>query len=887
MKDVPNKGTIGQITEPHYKNHLENLTGILDNVSDAIISFDKEKKIIFWNKGAERIYGWTQEEALGRNAADLFRTEAYEDLMNNKLREVDKKRDIKIETVHYTKENKRIIVQSHVFPIRDIKGEITGYNAVNCDITQSRKIEEDLKDSQIRYSALFNNKTIGIAHCRTITDGEGIPVDYEIIRINEAYTTITGIKREEIEGRRAREVFPGIENFSFDYIAEYGKVALYGGELNFEVFFESLNQWLSIYSYSPMAGEFTAIFTDITARKNTEEDLKTSEENFKTLADNISQLSWMTDAKGWFFWYNKRWYDYTGTTFEDMKGWGWKKVHHPDHVERVVAKIQQSWDTGTPWEDIFPLRGKDGTYRWFLCRAHPIKDNEGKVIRWIGTNTDITERLEIEESLKLNEATMEEFFNVSPGILNLFDDQLCYLKSDRMTPTYFGLDRKTIEGKRVWDLNPPFAEGFLDPMLKKVIQSGKPELNLIVPGPIPSRNNEIGYWAVSYFPVPLKNGKKGLGVIGVDVTDIKRAEEALKLSEFNFNEAQKLARMCSFNFDFEKQTFDWTDEFFNIYELDPQKKYSSIEELTELVYPEDRSYVTESVRNAIVNKIESLQMDYRIVTGLGNVKYVHYRGKLSYNELGKHTKRFGTIMDVTERKLQELELRKTLENLERSNKDLEQFAYVASHDLQEPLRMISIYSTMLDRQLKGALDDKTKQNLEILIESSKRMHFLITGLLEYSRIYSDKEMFGYVDMNEIVSGVLKDLSYSIHETKAEIKIEDLPKVKANPAQMKQLLQNLISNAIKFRGDVNPSVEVLAEKKEKSIVFSVRDNGIGISPEDYERIFIIFKRLHTREEYPGTGIGLSICKRIVEHHGGRMWIESELGKGTSFNFTLPV
>ncbi|MGE5497268.1 MAG: PAS domain S-box protein [Syntrophothermus sp.] len=633
MIDDSNQGAFGQNTVPIFSSNLENFTILLENIPEAVISFDKEKKIIFWNKGAEKIYGWTHDEVIGRNLADLLSSEASEEIRNKRLSEVDKKGEIKVETVHYTKENKRIIVQSHVITLRNIKGDIAGYTSVNSDITQTRKTEEDLKDSEARYSALFNNKTNAIAHCRTITDHEGKPVDYEIIRINDAYTAITGIKKEEIEGRRAREVFPGIENFSFDYITEYGKVALFGRELKNEVYFEALSQWFSIYAYSPMPGEFTAIFTDITQRKNAEEDLKKSEENL--------------------------------------------------------------------------------------------------------------------------------------------------------------------------------------------------------------------------------------------------------------NEAQKLAHMCSFTFDFENNRIEWSNEFLNIYELDDLSGYPTLEKLMELVYPEDRRYVAESVRHAIENKIESLQMDYRILTGRGNLKYVHYNGKLSYNEKGKHTKRFGTIMDVTDRKLKELELRKILENLERSNKDLEQFAYVASHDLQEPLRMISVYSTMLDRQLKDNLDDKTKQNLEILIESSKRMHILITGLLEYSRISSDKEVFCCVDMNEIANRVIKDLSYSISESKAEIKIENLPGVNANPAQMKQLLQNLISNAIKFRWDADPIVEVKAEKKENEFVFSVRDNGIGISPENYERIFVIFKRLHTREEYPGTGIGLSICKRIVEHHGGRLWIESNLGKGAAFYFTLPV
>ncbi len=155
--------------------------------------------------------------------------------------------------------------------------------------------------------------------------------------------------------------------------------------------------------------QFIGVIEDITPRKQVEKELLESEERFRTLADNISQFAWMADAKGWIFWYNRRWYDYTGTTFEEMQGWGWRKVHHPDHVERVVARIQHSWDTGQVWEDLFPLRGKDGEYRWFLSRALPIHDDEGNVVQWFGTNTDVTEQRAAEEALKEADRRKDEF----------------------------------------------------------------------------------------------------------------------------------------------------------------------------------------------------------------------------------------------------------------------------------------------------------------------------------------------------------------------------------------------------------------------------------------------------------------------------------------------
>ncbi|MDP4176512.1 MAG: ATP-binding protein, partial [Bacteroidota bacterium] len=282
-----------------------------------------------------------------------------------------------------------------------------------------------------------------------------------------------------------------------------------------------------------------------------------------------------------------------------------------------------------------------------------------------------------------------------------------------------------------------------------------------------------------------------------------------------------------------------------------------------------------------------LDIEYKIVRPDGQIRFIHGISDSFNEKVHKENIRYGAAMDITESKLQQIELLKTLEALERSNRDLEQFAYVASHDLQEPLRMVSTYSTMLQRKLSNDLDDKTKQYMGILIESSKRMNSLIQGLLDFSRIDSAKQEFYEVDLNVLLSDVLKDLSVSIVESKAEIKIDKLPSIKISPLQIKQLFQNLIANAIKFRGNEDPFVEVKAVRIDGVVKFSIKDNGIGIAPEFYDKIFVIFQRLHNREEYEGTGIGLSICKRIVEHHGGRIWVESEPGVGTTFYFTLSL
>ncbi|MDP4173357.1 MAG: ATP-binding protein [Bacteroidota bacterium] len=245
-----------------------------------------------------------------------------------------------------------------------------------------------------------------------------------------------------------------------------------------------------------------------------------------------------------------------------------------------------------------------------------------------------------------------------------------------------------------------------------------------------------------------------------------------------------------------------------------------------------------------------------------------------------------TMIEITERRKAEKALTYTSEALKRSNAELEQFAYAVSHDLQEPLRMISGYIKFLEDNLRGTLDYKTSKYMDYIVDGSKRMFTLIKDLLAYSRVASQKEETVPADLNNVIEEVLKDLKLSIDDTKAEIKADKLPVVRANPALMRQLFQNLIANAIKFRGKENPVIYITFERKAGNLVFCVRDNGIGINPEFSERIFMIFQRLHEREKYPGTGIGLALCKKIVENHGGKIWIESEEGKGAAFYFTLP-
>jgi len=244
------------------------------------------------------------------------------------------------------------------------------------------------------------------------------------------------------------------------------------------------------------------------------------------------------------------------------------------------------------------------------------------------------------------------------------------------------------------------------------------------------------------------------------------------------------------------------------------------------------------------------------------------------------------IGQFIERDKAEKQLRQTTANLERSNTDLQQFAYVASHDLSEPLRMVISYLQLLRDRSKANLDSEAREFMEFAIDGAARMQALIKDLLAYSRVDLHSRSFERVDCEKAFDAAVANLKLAIEENKATVTRDALPQVKGDTVQLTQIFQNLIGNALKFHGPEPPRIHVSAQLKNEEWLFSVRDNGIGIDPRDFERIFVIFQRLHTRQEYPGTGMGLAICKRIIERHGGRMWVESQSGKGSVFFFTLP-
>lgn len=301
-----------------------------------------------------------------------------------------------------------------------------------------------------------------------------------------------------------------------------------------------------------------------------------------------------------------------------------------------------------------------------------------------------------------------------------------------------------------------------------------------------------------------------------------------------------------------------------------------------LVLPEDINAVRENAVKMLKGE-RSSAYEFRMVTKGAEIKWVmetvapiFYQGKRAT---------LGNLIDVTERKQAEQKLKQLTAETQRSNTELEQFAYVISHDLQEPLRMVSSYTQLLAKRYQGKLDADADEFIAYAVDGAKRMQILLYDLLEYSRVGTRGKPFVLANSQDIVEQAMANLKVAIEESGALVTYGTLPTVMADEGQLVRLFQNLIANAIKFRRQDPPRIHISAKRRYNVVIFSVRDNGIGIDPQHFQSIFEIFRRLHTRDEYPGTGMGLAICKKIVERHGGRISVQSQPGVGSTFDFTI--
>jgi PAS domain S-box-containing protein len=740
---------------------LAERTTVLNQLTEGVIITDATGKIIYLNEAAKNLHGINMLNIFPENYSKIYKLFTIDGApypwQELPLTRALLKDEIVLNEYWKIKrpDGIELLVMGSARPVFSPDNIKIGAVLTLWDETERKKAENALAYQNKITKIITENATVALF----LMDENG-----KTTFANPAAEKMTGFSFDEMKGIILHELIhhskPDGSPFPMEYCT-IGKTVFNSGNLSNheDVFIKKDGSFFPILCSASAIkdnGEIIGIVLevqDISERKQAEIKLIESEKKFRALADNISQMAWIADENANIFWYNKRWYDFTGTSLEDMKGWGWKKVHHPDLIDKVLEEVKVKFETGKTWEGTYFIKGKNTQYRWFLTRAVPIKDEKNKVWRWFGTNTDITEQKELTEALKESEKRFRSLANSSPSLIWIMDEH--------MNLTY---------------LNKTFLN-FL----------GIPE----------NHEGEI----------------------------------------------------------------EW-------------QKFIPVDDLLEII---------PSIEKAYQNR-DQMVLEHKVVRHDGEIRWLYGTGNPRYIK-GEFKGFIGSNFDITDRKKAEEDLGIKNSQLVRINNELDNFIYTASHDLKAPIINIEGLVNALKSNFKDSLQyEKTIPLFDMINVSVDRFKNTIKDLTEVAKLQNDLEE----DRNEILfDDILEEVKLiiqnQIEEAKAEIKVDfgGAPSILFSKKNLRSILYNLVSNAVKYNDPERPVKVIITTSypDNKHLLLSVKDNGLGLKEGDKEKIFIMFKRLHQHVE--GTGIGLSIVKKIIDNNGGRIEVESEIKKGTEF------
>lgn len=527
-----------------------------------------------------------------------------------------------------------------------------------------------------------------------------------------------------------------------------------------------------------------------------------------------------------------------------------------------------------------------------IVTVTPVFNEEGECIRLVGSVNDVTDLKKAERSLAFSRQEYKSLFDQNP-------DAVFSLDLDGFFTSFNPGLEKLLECTREDILEAgtfvPFCfPGELETVMN-YFQQAKNGSALTYHARTLTKAGKIKYLTISNMPILVDGVITGVYGIAKDISNEQHVLTQLELINERYEYATKATNDVIWDWDLHTGKVVRTGSgFFTMFGYDAQEADNDDQFWIKKVHKDDAERILINRQKVLDNpQLDFWEDEYRFLGSNGEFAYVYDRGYIFRNTEGEPVRMIGATKNITEQKLAELQLKDLYQKLEdradqlqSSNTELEQFAYIASHDLQEPLRMVSSFLQLLEKKYADVVDEKGKEYIRFAVDGSLRMKRLINDLLDYSRVTTHKQKLEPVQMEQVISEVLQNLSLHIQEKQAVIKAESLPVLPlADKTQMLQLIQNLVGNALKYSGEQPPFIQITAKEQEEDWLFCVQDNGIGFDEQFAEKIFVIFQRLHNRTQYSGTGIGLAICKKIVDRHGGKIYAESVKGQGSTFWFTI--
>ena len=899
------------------KNSDYNMLGELFEVK--ISSNDGSRRFIQVKHFPIKINGINMAASIVR---DVTKQKEMEEAFKQEVLESSKAKTLLLGELKIAKNNLELKVQKRTLELKKSNEELKK------EIKERKQAENSLKESESYYKTIFENT--GAA---TFI----IEEDTTISLVNAEFEKLCGYSKEEIEGIKSwkefvfgnyvtkMETYHNVRRvdssltprkYEFQFVDRYGNVK------------DILATIDMIYGTK----KSLASILDITDKKMAIDALRENEIQLKMAMDMAKLVHWEYDVDSDLYTFDNQFYKLYGTTVDREGGSQMSSKEYaqkflpPEEshmVEEEIAKTLEADDPNFSKKVEHSIIRADGEKRFILVRCEIIKDSEGRTVKTYGVNQDITELKRAERELKENEQKYRTLFNSSPDYTILIGIDGILIDVNDASQEIMGESRENLIGKNIEELGM-----LIDEELHLHAEKVSQVLNGKNVEPYESRfvDKDGNFRHVETYVKALEKDNEifAFNVIAHDITKRKGAEKEIeknlkKLDTLNrviitANSSNNLQSLLKdiLNIVLEFMGF----EAGGIYLIDFKNRIAKLEHFkkdsndsADIIgrikideYPFSQVYV--DGMSLFVNNFDAIPIEdlkprsfkslavvpiysKRKIIGSFNIlsKNEHYFTQKEKDVINSIGREIGSTISklVTEEKMKKLII-----ELKRSNDELQQFAYITSHDLQEPLRTIASFTQLLERRYKHKLDSDADEFIEYIVEASVRMKQMILDLLEYSRLTRLGKKCKPLEIEGMLPNIFDNLNLLIIENKAQITYDALPQIFADESQLFRVFQNLIENAIKFkREDETPKIHISSyfDEENNEHVFSVSDNGIGIEEQYFDRIFTLFQRLHTREEYGGTGIGLSISKRIIESHGGRMWVKSESGRGSTFYFTI--